>query len=59
MDTDIVLSAVTKAARSVIAALILFGVIGWSGEQTAGFILAFETVVSVPLLIWRAKTKTQ
>ena len=57
MDTDLVLSALSKALRSVIAALILFGTIHWTGEQTAGAVLAFEAVVSVPLLVWRRNAK--
>lgn len=36
--------ALIEAVRGVIACLILFGTLNWSGEQTAGFMLAFGLV---------------
>ena len=49
-------AAISNAVRVVVAALILFGVLHWSGEQVAGFVLAVSTVLDLPLTL-RARSK--
>lgn len=39
--------ALTEAVRAVVAALIVFGAIDWTGEQVGAFMLAFSLVFGV------------
>lgn len=44
-------AAITTAIRSVLMAVVLFGV-DLSPEQIAGIVLAVEAVLNIPLTIW-------
>lgn len=39
--------AVAGALKTVVLVLVVFGVIGWSGEQTATVLVALETVLTL------------
>ncbi len=51
---DIVIGAISRAVSAVIAFLVLVGLLDWSGETVAAFVIAVEAVVGAPLTIWLA-----
>jgi hypothetical protein len=51
-DLDLIVGSITKGLRAVVSALLLFGAMSWTSEQTGGFYLAFEAVIGVPATVW-------
>lgn len=57
-NVDLITNATTKALRAVVSALLMFGIVHWTGEQAGAFYLAFEAVLGVPLTVWLARRRT-
>jgi hypothetical protein len=55
-DEPVVVAGVDKALSSVVAMLVMFKVVHWTGEQTASFVIAVNAVIGLPFLL-RARAK--
>jgi len=59
-EPTVILGAVSEIARAVVPTLIIFGVISWTSEQTAQFLLLIGVVIgSLTVVLTRSQVRPE
>lgn len=50
-------TAIKEAISAGVKVLVIFGVVVWSGEQTAAVMLAVDSILAIVIMVWQLRSR--